>query len=526
MAVIVALFLVVLLVIGALVLDLGSLYDHDRELQSAADAGVLAGAQELFWSDGSIAAAEGQTRSYVSKNSAPNSSVVAANTLYELLNIDARSVEVRLRENGVPFSFARVIGKTEGSVTAYAKAELMYLTGINGLFPIALPYVHPHHFKIVYANGGSDVLTNEESGQSSDVGIYDSEPTTASFDFSSGPHSVSVIAQDEGNNDLLTWSDIGSIYVPPAGSAIRSVEVLRNTVVPGDATANLGETLTVRIRTSDEVTDPKVGVQIQIANKKYKLDLGGDGSGFYEGSRTLPTPAFTNGIARVTITTEAPNKNSLFPDGVDIGAYTWYERGFVLVYASFNSESVAGGNTSVTAEVMTKVFKFETPIMIKPALDSEGTYQGNDFWANVIVGQILKTELEVAFGIQPMGDGWKYEPDVGSMADDPGTLRNGYIDIGEYLPYDNGVSVGHWNWVDGWYESAPKPVIIYLPIVDPGSKKDGWRIQGFAAFQIEDWGDSGNRLSMTGRFVEWLAGGPWSPNKPNGLYVWTAVLTK
>ncbi len=42
-AVIVALFLLVLLVVGALVLDLGSLYDRDRELQSAADAAAEAG---------------------------------------------------------------------------------------------------------------------------------------------------------------------------------------------------------------------------------------------------------------------------------------------------------------------------------------------------------------------------------------------------------------------------------------------------------------------------------------------------
>ena len=44
-AIIVALVMVALLSIVALVIDLGGLYDHDRELQTAADAAALAGAQ-------------------------------------------------------------------------------------------------------------------------------------------------------------------------------------------------------------------------------------------------------------------------------------------------------------------------------------------------------------------------------------------------------------------------------------------------------------------------------------------------
>ncbi len=54
MVVFVALAMVALLSIVALVIDLGGLYSHKRDLQTAADAAALAGAQELVISDGSI----------------------------------------------------------------------------------------------------------------------------------------------------------------------------------------------------------------------------------------------------------------------------------------------------------------------------------------------------------------------------------------------------------------------------------------------------------------------------------------
>ena len=44
----VAILLVVLLGVAALVIDLGGLYDRDRDLQTLADAGALAGVQELI----------------------------------------------------------------------------------------------------------------------------------------------------------------------------------------------------------------------------------------------------------------------------------------------------------------------------------------------------------------------------------------------------------------------------------------------------------------------------------------------
>lgn len=522
-AIIVALLMVALLTLVALVVDLGSLYDHDRELQTAADAGALAGAQELFYSGGNTTQAEGATREYVGANSAPNSSVDGDNVSYDLLNIDARSVEVKLRETGVQFSFAPVIGKTEGAVTAYAKAELMYLTGIEGLFPVALPYVHPDHFRIVYGDGAESYdLRNEASGTASDEGFYVGSPEARSFGLGAGLHNVTVIAQDAKDRDLLTWSNIGSVYVPGSASAIQGVDVDRDIGIPG-ITGELSEYVTIEIHTTG-VTDKDVEVQIEVANKSFKLRLDetAEGSGVYRGSASLGTPSFRDGVAEVSITTIGKN-NSEFPDGVTVARYTWFQRGEPLVYVSWDGRS-APGSVTLSAVVRTKVLKFDSPIMIKPKFHDEGDYNGNDFWANVIVQQNLRTELEVALGMQPMGSDWELEPDVGEEADDPDTLGNGYADIGEYLPYDNGVSAGHWSWIDGVAEGK----LVYMPIVDPAANNSKeWRIQAFAAFEITDVQSDGNRIAIIGAFKEWLEAGVWGSEKPpTGLYVETAVLTK
>ncbi len=268
-AIIVALFLLVLLVLAALVLDLGSLYDHDRELQSAADAGALAGAQELIYSPGNVAAAGTKARGYVTNNAAV-SRVVEANLAPWAPVVDQRSVTVDLQENHVMFSFARVIGQTEGSVKAHAKAEVMYLTGVDGLFPIAFSWLKPHHFLIRYTAPSGTVMTsysitNPASDTEGDQGIY-SGSRLASIPVNSGSGSVlydvSVSAQNAANQDLLDLpSPAGSLYVPGTTSVVRGVKIDRIIDVPANPATQLSERVTITLKTTD-LTDSSVQVSI------------------------------------------------------------------------------------------------------------------------------------------------------------------------------------------------------------------------------------------------------------------------
>ena len=63
----------------------------------------------------------------------------------------------------MPFYFARVIGRNEGSVKAHARAEVKYLTGLNNVAPFALLIMNPEKFRFVFEGG-------KKSG---DIGHFD-----------------------------------------------------------------------------------------------------------------------------------------------------------------------------------------------------------------------------------------------------------------------------------------------------------------------------------------------------------------
>ena len=72
-----------------------------------------------------------------------------------------------------------MIGRNEGSVTAHAKAEVKYLTGLNSVFPVALLMMNPDHFELrLQSPGGSTAasfdLRDTKLGQSDDEGLYNS----------------------------------------------------------------------------------------------------------------------------------------------------------------------------------------------------------------------------------------------------------------------------------------------------------------------------------------------------------------
>ncbi|MCP6756625.1 hypothetical protein NL533_33875, partial [Klebsiella pneumoniae] len=82
-------------------------YDHDRELQAAADASALAGAQSLINDPGSATAVAQQYLAMNVSPGDPQSSVNGANVSAQV-SPAARAVTVDLREDHVPFNFAQV----------------------------------------------------------------------------------------------------------------------------------------------------------------------------------------------------------------------------------------------------------------------------------------------------------------------------------------------------------------------------------------------------------------------------------
>jgi hypothetical protein len=122
--------LTVLLALSALVLDVGSWYQEQRETQAAADAAALAGAQALP-EDASEASA--LASSYVAKNGGGGTSVSfpTGNTV---------SVEV---EREAPGFFARIFGVESVTVDGRASARTGVMTHARYAAPIAVDEKHP-----------------------------------------------------------------------------------------------------------------------------------------------------------------------------------------------------------------------------------------------------------------------------------------------------------------------------------------------------------------------------------------------
>jgi Flp pilus assembly protein TadG len=122
-AVIVAILLPVIVAIAGLVIDVGSWYETKAQLQNAADAAALAGAEDLPGSPGSAAAA---AQTYAGYN--VSGATVTSVTPY---NGDSSQIQVTVSKQA-SVSFASILGITGPTVTATAVAQVTQSQGSGG----------------------------------------------------------------------------------------------------------------------------------------------------------------------------------------------------------------------------------------------------------------------------------------------------------------------------------------------------------------------------------------------------------
>ena len=133
-AVLTVVFLIVLVGMAAAVLDVGSWYKEDRELQATMDAAALAGAQALPDSPDDATALAGD---YSTKNGGGlDSSAVSQTT------IPNDTIEVT-GSREAPGFFAKVLGIDSVTVHATAKARSGVLASAKYAAPIAVDRKHP-----------------------------------------------------------------------------------------------------------------------------------------------------------------------------------------------------------------------------------------------------------------------------------------------------------------------------------------------------------------------------------------------
>jgi Flp pilus assembly protein TadG len=214
----VVLSLTVLLGITALVLDLGAFRSHRRQLQTAADAGALAGAQKLISDPGQACS----TAAYYQRQ---NDASTSAQNMVSDSNLDttycdvltapgcsqACSVRVQPDESNVPFDFGRVLGFTSTSINARARARIVYLTKSKGLLPFGVEDLKPSSVTIVIDRTGQQIPLAQSGCFSATTEGY---PYWCSGDYvrnlPPGGSAVSIRAVDS-TGQTITWSDIGYV---------------------------------------------------------------------------------------------------------------------------------------------------------------------------------------------------------------------------------------------------------------------------------------------------------------------------
>jgi len=127
-----ALAMVVILAFAAIAIDVGLFLHERRELQNAADAAALAGAQELPYSP---ADAEQKAADWAEKNGIGVGELEAIEITSTYVADDTITVAVK---RDVPFVFARVLGFTSDTMRADATARVGSPAEMSGLVPFGV----------------------------------------------------------------------------------------------------------------------------------------------------------------------------------------------------------------------------------------------------------------------------------------------------------------------------------------------------------------------------------------------------
>jgi len=131
----VAISIVALIAMTAFVLDVGSWFRADRQLQSVADAAALAGAQELPIDPAKAIAV---ANDYAADNGGPTAESIGIEN--DLSANDTISV---VYSSSVPGFFAKILGISAVTVRASAKARAAALGSARWVAPIVVDEKHP-----------------------------------------------------------------------------------------------------------------------------------------------------------------------------------------------------------------------------------------------------------------------------------------------------------------------------------------------------------------------------------------------
>ena len=228
----VALSLTVLLGMAALVIDLGQFRAHRRQLQTAADAGALAGALQLPpFSDGSNSCTRADALERQNTNLTDGKNmVVNGNLSTSYCEIIGGSVRVKPVESSVPYTFGQVLGFASTTIDARARARVVYLTRSTGLLPFGVEDLRPKSVTIIIDKTGQQIPLALCGSQTPEGFPYwCNAGGNAITGLPAGGSTVSLEVVDN-TNKVIDWNNlgyVGSDQAPTAGAVATACAALQ-----------------------------------------------------------------------------------------------------------------------------------------------------------------------------------------------------------------------------------------------------------------------------------------------------------
>ncbi|MRS12810.1 MAG: hypothetical protein EG823_07035 [Actinobacteria bacterium] len=513
-AVTVALLLFVLLLLSALVVDMGYWYNVRRQLQSAADAGALAGCRELA-SGGSNNDIWDAVTAYAGANAVTpvDNITVIEPSPGGLSDIGDDFVKVTVSSDAVGF-FSRIVGMDSNVIQAQAKARLDYLVGARTPVPWALPILQVTRM-FADVNGVEHAMSEGTddhwsgwlpSGSTGTVGVTAYNDQTLDPNYPDGvPEEISPVQR--------------LVYLP-AGSRFADVRMPQQTFTSG-----AGENVRIYI----DLTGPLgPGESVQVTFDKKKYAAAGLGGNSYSASFKAPTTDRLWSTASVTVAIVQGNKVVEALPGEPI---------IVIRRSTYPIKAI---------EVHPFVFRAgaSAPIQVEVELNS---YEKNKLYELKVIGGGGETGNYMAIDFHTLRHppNWRHPQDPAEYPDMPGSTNLYYDYIAGTADYDFIMHVDDTVWTEPGNKSGPKtrtalqtrfagePAdfqgwlkdrkasnrLVFIPITEKIQKTTGQtplRVISFAVMYVEDVDTSGGGALVRGYFVDY-AGPGWivSPDPPN-----------
>ncbi len=486
-AIIVAVLLVVFVLLAAIAIDLGYAFNVRRQLQTAADAGALAGAQQLGRS-GDAAEAEAVARDYAARNAVAPADGLA---------VDGVSVGGNYVQVTTSKPFSRFFGKglAGGSyVRATSRAKIGYVVGMRGITPWFLAVVEPGDVS-VSLKGSNNWTSLEGSGSTWSGGWSPGVSPNVVTDTKKGTRTVTgALASVRIENKYgvpQVLDDASVVVAQPTDTPVTSVDLSSYVVTSG---APFAVTVHANARARGV---PKVDLDGRSLGAPSQVMSESGGTAYtFTGSAPSLSGDVRSSFLGVSVGEGASGKYAINRAAVLVVAQPSYVFTDVRIKPSYFPGP--SGSTFVTVGVLgPDGFMEGQSYVLKQA--SDGAQYGNFFAVDLEGGGAAGYRELVAQGstsVVRVGQVVYTLP--GNMV---GPTRQGLSDRigGDTYTYDSWVAAGRPN----------TPRLVYVPIMDWMERPTGRTrviVNGFAAFFVEDM-PPGNSGRVVGRFVSFVAPG-------------------